>query len=50
MGDNARVQAQARAGGGAVHQGEHGADVSDGVAVRLGLSVEEETGDIVQRV
>ena len=50
MSDNARVQTQARAGGGGVHEGEHGADVSNSVAVRLGLSVEEETGDIVQRV
>ena len=48
MGDSARVQAQARAGGCGVHEGEHGADVSDGVTVRLGLRVEAEAGNIVQ--
>ena len=50
MGDSARVQTQARAGGSGVHQGEHGADVSDSVTIRLWLSVQKEAGDCVQWV
>ena len=48
--DSAGVQSQTRAGRRGVDEGEHGADVSDVVTIRLGLRVEEEAGDIVQSV